>query len=443
MDIGDRIYFTTLPILRFTGVNVGVKTRILQENSRALFVPCACHTMNLAVNDTAKLADNDTFKFFETVQKVFVFFSESPKRWAILQKFAADKKITLKNVSTTRWSSRESATKCLLYNLPAIHAALIEIANAPKAPGERNQSAFMANILAKKIEKFKFICGIVAWHNILSQINIVSKMLQSHSIDISNGLQLIRKVLNFLKTARDSDETIDEWFEKAKSIRSEIKFEPTAIDHFATQNRPNRVQRMPEEMEDFSEDDKERFKHSFAFRILDAASSKLEERFEQFEELSSAFEFLFDLHSKKISLEQCLQLEKKFTSEKDGKKDIDATQLFDEIKSFQVLVDDDKKKSPLNFLNKIQSLNLASIYPNLVIALRLFLTLPVTVASAESSFSKLKIIKNYLRTTMSQDRLTNLATISIESELLDSIPQESIIAKFAAAKARKIIFTTE
>lgn len=234
-------------------------------------------------------------------------------------------------------------------------------------------------------------------------------MLQSHSIDISNGLQLIQKILNFIEEARGSDEIIDEWFEKAKSIRSEIHFEPTAIDNFATQSRPNRVQRVPE-MDDFSEDDKQRFKHSFVFLILDVASSKLEERFQHFEELSSAFAFLFDLHSKEISLEQCRQLEKKFTSEKDGKKDVDADQLFDEIKSFQVLVDDDMKKSPLGFLNKIQSLNLASIYPNLVIALRLFLTLPVTVAAAESSFSKLKLLKNYLRTTMTHDRLTHLAS---------------------------------
>lgn len=64
------------------------------------------------------------------------------------------------------------------------------------------------------------------------------------------------------ENTKESDETIDEWFQKAKSIRSEIHFEPTAIDHFATQNRTNRIQRMPE-MEDFTEDDEQRFKQSF------------------------------------------------------------------------------------------------------------------------------------------------------------------------------------
>ena len=61
---------------------------------------------------------------------------------------------------------------------------------------------------------------------------------------------------------------------------------------------------------------------------------------------------------------------------------------------------------------------LGILYPAVenVHALRLFLTLPVTVASAERSFSKLKIVKTYLRSTMSQGRLASLAILSIESE---------------------------
>lgn len=60
------------------------------------------------------------------------------------------------------------------------------------------------------------------------------------SINISNCLKLIQTILNFIQAARDSDETIGDWVEKAKSFQSEIHFEPTAIDSFATQNRPNR-----------------------------------------------------------------------------------------------------------------------------------------------------------------------------------------------------------
>lgn len=58
-------------------------------------------------------------------------------------------------------------------------------------------------------------------------------------------------------------------------------------------------------------------------------------------------------------------------------------------------------------------------------ALRIFLTIPVTAASAERIFSKSKIIKNYLRSTISQNRLVGLATISIEHEIVDDIHYKS------------------
>ena len=52
---------------------------------------------------------------------------------------------------------------------------------------------------------------------------------------------------------------------------------------------------------------------------------------------------------------------------------------------------------------------MASAFTDVVTALKLlFLTLPVTIASAERSFSKLRLIKNYLRSTMGQDGLRHL-----------------------------------
>lgn len=68
-----------------------------------------------------------------------------------------------------------------------------------------------------------------------------------------------------------------------------------------------------------------------------------------------------------------------------------ACQLFGAIKSFRALFSEDGVKTPLNYLNEIYSLGLSSICPHIVIVLRIGLTLPVNVASAEISFSKLKL----------------------------------------------------
>ena len=62
----------------------------------------------------------------------------------------------------------------------------------------------------------------------------------------------------------------------------------------------------------------------------------------------------------------------------------------------------------------------------------------VTVASAERSISKLKLVKNYLRSKMKQERLSGLAIMSIECDTAKSIDYSDIIDKFAQAKARKV-----
>ncbi|KAL6196699.1 hypothetical protein ACLB2K_032313 [Fragaria x ananassa] len=65
---------------------------------------------------------------------------------------------------------------------------------------------------------------------------------------------------------------------------------------------------------------------------------------------------------------------------------------------------------------------------------------PSPPSSAERSFSKLKLLKNYLRSTMSQDRLNGLALISIENECLGDINLDKVVDDFAAKKARRRIF---
>ena len=63
-----------------------------------------------------------------------------------------------------------------------------------------------------------------------------------------------------------------------------------------------------------------------------------------------------------------------------------------------------------------------------------------TVAFAERNFSKLKLIKSYLRLTMLQERLSGLAILSIENEMLVELECKKLISNFPSQKARKINF---
>jgi len=80
----------------------------------------------------------------------------------------------------------------------------------------------------------------------------------------------------------------------------------------------------------------------------------------------------------------------------------------------------------------------AGYFPNVAIALRMYLVLMVTNCSAERSFSKLKLIENCLRTSMTQGGLFNLAIMSTESDILREIDFTAIISDYADAKSRKV-----
>ena len=67
----------------------------------------------------------------------------------------------------------------------------------------------------------------------------------------------------------------------------------------------------------------------------------------------------------------------------------------------------------------------------------IYLTMCISVASCERSFSKLKPVKSYLRSTMSQIRLTSLAILSIERDITNVMNFDTIINDFAALKIKK------
>jgi hypothetical protein len=90
-------------------------------------------------------------------------------------------------------------------------------------------------------------------------------------------------------------------------------------------------------------------------------------------------------------------------------------------------------------LDILKFLKKRPFYPNAIIAYRILLTIPVTVASAERSFSKLKLLKSYMRSTMTQERLNGLAMISIESGVFEDTDYEGIIEDFISRNTRRML----
>nr|GEY93476.1 zinc finger MYM-type protein 1 [Tanacetum cinerariifolium] len=162
---------------------------------------------------------------------------------------------------------------------------------------------------------------------------------------------------------------------------------------------------------------KESLKVNYFLYIVDQAIAFLTTRFEQYQEYEDILGFLLTCDMLKLYDDDrlksyCSRLE---SALKNGDLyDINVNELYVELRSLN-------NYFPTKNMRHVDVLNFLKqdyCYPNAIIAYRVLLTIPVTVASAERSFSKLKLIKSYLQSSMSQERLNGLALIAIENDML-------------------------
>ena len=108
--------------------------------------------------------------------------------------------------------------------------------------------------------------------------------------------------------------------------------------------------------------------------------------------------------------------------------EIQANRLFNDVIDARALfINKPVPQSPIDILRKLASYCNDVCCSNLATSIRLLLTQTTSIASCERSFSKLKLIKNYLRSTMMQERLSSMALMSVESKILDSIDLDDVI----------------
>jgi len=68
---------------------------------------------------------------------------------------------------------------------------------------------------------------------------------------------------------------------------------------------------------------------------------------------------------------------------------------------------------------------------------KIFYTLTVGSATIERHFSRLKLLKTYLRSTMNEDRLSSLVILSIESNIAQTIDFDKVISTFPLMRKRR------
>ena len=125
--------------------------------------------------------------------------------------------------------------------------------------------------------------------------------------------------------------------------------------------------------------------------------------------------------------------------------DEDKMNLQIELQSFKNVVElplfQDQVKDIHGLLLYLYSQNAAEdipMYPQFYKLLALIVILPVTSASAERTFSALKLIKTRLRSKMADPWLVDCISANVEKDILQGLTNEDILAQFKSMGKRRL-----
>jgi len=343
---------------------------------------------------------------------------------------------------------RVNSIKAIRYQIGEVYDALIDLSDDNKDAKCVTEAA----ALAKEIKNFEFLVTLVIWYDLLTQINLASKILQNQNMNLNEAVSTLQKTNEFLHNFKESG--LQGSIATAKELADELEMNPDEMTFprkADVRRRRKKRQFSYEAPDEPVENPEDAYRINFFNVLMDQATMSFDERFSQLKKFQDIFGFLFniptykDIHSdcsrsaelQKLCRSLQLALSKKGDASADDESDIDGQSLYDELKTLANILPQNTV-SPIDVLRYVVSNGLPELLPNLTVALRILLTVPVTVASGERSFSRLKLIKTFLRLTMSQDRLVGLAILSIENDVAQTLDFADLLSQFASQKARKI-----
>lgn len=372
----------------------------------AVYVHCMNHVLNLAVGDSCKVPM--IRNALGTMNEIIGFFRSSAQRQNYFRENAERsendaKKKRLLRYCETRWVDRLNAIIQFSDLFPVIFASLQEIEE--KANDESSKKSF---ILQQSIKSGAFIVAMVVIREIFSMTQPLSIYLQAKHVDLASAMEMSQNLIELFKKMRlNSAQKFQSLFGEATKLSESIG-EEIKMPRF-TQRQQNRENFDCDSPEDY-------FRLSIFIPFIDHFIVQLEDRLLNHKKLLSKIQNF--LPCKIASLEE---------KEIDDSVDVFLEQwgeYFSDILPIVIKKEAllwqqkwiGRKERPFTF---IDSLNFCeeSAFPNIHTILQICATLPVSVATAERSFSTLKRIKTYLRNSMGQIRLNGLALMSIHRDI--------------------------
>lgn len=381
--------------------------------------------MNLVGVNSIEGSCQDASSFFDLMQSLYSFCASSTHRWNTFFNNAEIRvETTLKSLSSTRWSFRADASKVMCENYVQIRNILKNMSNDPgEKPDTRNEAA----ALYLKLGTLNTSFMAQFWDCILRRFSKTSESLQKADMDLSTAVSLLESLRSWVFSLRDK---FDQFETSAKSV-------PDICQSY--RDELQRTKKRKIFLDESTEHEvtlkgRERYKVETFCVTIDKLVSCLDHRLAAYRNITDHFGVLLNMECEdSIAREQADALCTLYPSDLDKN-------FADEIIQFRSFVQKEKDKSPKKMLQLLLKHSVHSTFPNTFVALRIFLTLPVTNCEGERSFSQMQRIKNELRTTQKQERLSALSLMAIESELVRNLDFEEVVAEFASRKARKMSF---
>ena len=325
----------------------------------------------------------------------------------------------LQRLSDTRWSCRFLAVDAVCSTSESVLTTLEEIAN-----GKDRSRAIEAAGIWTHVQSFKFLVLLITFWRILSCTKSLSDQLQSKQLDLAKAADLVLATKSTLTEFR-TDSQWDSIYKYAVEVANlhSINVELP---------RPCRRKRQPRRLEGgvvlestglrdvVSLLLSEQLKVTLFLPVLDSMLSELERRFSDKNVM----------HMRAI--QACAPgsehfLEADHIAPLADSYGLNRSSLPMECSLAKRTLTGKALNEVIGVLSELSPLRTA--FPVLVKSIQIALTIAVSTAHCERSFSALKRIKSYLRSTMTQQRLIDLA---IEKELSKNLSLDNVVDQFAS-----------
>ena len=401
-----------------SGAFNGAHAVICSEYPLATYVHCSNHVLNLCLSHGSR--EQAVRNAMGILSSAANFFSHSSKRTALLETIVTNQtpdsnKKRLLQLCETRWVERHDAVLTFVELFSPLVTCLTTCLDLDK------DTATSAQMILNSISRPEFIVATSVMHEVLAVTKPLSVQLQKVGIDLIKAMSLVDETIACLEDKRSDDASFLTVWEVAESLAS-----VAGVDL----KQPRQVARQRNRVNVESCSDQEYFKRAIYYPFLDHILSELRSRFNKHSRIIahlwsliprfiSSYSFsdlqpALDMYGQFLESEQAVKGEYDLWKKRWTKQ----AELPDTAVETLVVCDTD-------------------FFPNLSVLLHIAATLPVTSASAERSFSALKRLKSYCRTTMGQERLNGLAQMHIQYSVPVDI--EAVINLFATSGSRKAL----